>query len=132
MIDIFLDSAPVGCGMTAMEAMAWGKPLVSFKDPLTNWGQCLAPLLGGRTVDPAAKADIEAIFALNSERELLAWSKSPADYAEWARRLAEDCVLRADVGAAARAFTDKYFGDPRYAAGRFAELLQGWLAQAKR
>ncbi len=130
-IDIFLDSAPVGCGMTAMEAMAWGKPLVSFKEPLTNWGQCLAPLLDGRIVDPSAKADVDEIFALNSGRELLAWSDSPEDYAEWVRRLAEDPALRADVGAAARAFTDRYFGDPRYAAGRFAELLQGWLAPAK-
>jgi len=127
-IDIFLDSAPVGCGMTAMEAMAWGKPLVSFKDPLTNWGQCLAPVLGGRIVDPAAEADIERIFALNGGRELLAWSDSAAGYADWVRRLAEDSALRTDVGAAARAFTDKYFGNPRYAAGRFAELLRGWLS----
>lgn len=129
-IDVFLDCAPVGCGMTAMEAMAWGKPLVSFKDPLTNWGQCLAPLLDGRVQDPTAKADIERIFALGSGRELLAWSDSPAGYADWVRRLAEDKVLRADVGAAARAFTDKYFGDSRYAAGRFAELLRALIASA--
>lgn len=128
-IDIFLDTAPVGCGMTAMEAMAWGKPLVSFKDPLTNWGQCLAPVLDGGIADPAAKADIECIFALNSGRELLAWSDSAAGYADWVRRLAEDSDLRANVGAAARAFTDKYFGDTRYAASRFAELLRGWLSR---
>lgn len=128
-IDVFLDSAPVGCGMTAMEAMAWGKPLVSFKDPLTNWGQCLAPLLDGRVDDAAAKADVERIFALGGKRELLAWSESPAGYAQWARRLAEDAALRADVGAAARVFTDRYFGNTQYAAGRFAALLRDLIAR---
>lgn len=128
-LDIFLDTAPVGCGMTAMEAMAWGKPLVSFKDPLTNWGQCLRPVLEGRVPDPAAKAAIEDIFALDSGRELLAWADTPGNYAAWAQRLAEEADYRAAVGAAGRAFTERYFGNPAYAAARFATVIREILAR---
>ncbi|MGE0650967.1 MAG: tetratricopeptide repeat protein [Alphaproteobacteria bacterium] len=123
-IDIFLDTAPVGCGLTAMEAMAWGKPLVSFKDPLTNWGQCLHPVLEGRIDDPAPRADIERIFKLGGGRELLAWVDTPEDYAAMVRRLMDDDVFRADVGAAGKAFTDRYFGDPSYAAARLAAVIR--------
>jgi tetratricopeptide (TPR) repeat protein len=123
-IDIFLDTAPVGCGLTAMEAMAWGKPLVSFKDPLTNWGQCLRPVIEGRIDDPAARAEIERIFALGGGRELLAWVDTPQDYADMVRRLVDDDAFRADVGAAGKVFTDRYFGDPAHAAGRLATLVR--------
>jgi tetratricopeptide (TPR) repeat protein len=123
-IDIFLDTAPVGCGLTAMEAMAWGKPLVSFRDPLTNWGQCLRPVIEGRIDDPAARAEIERIFALGSGRELLAWVDTPQDYADMVRRLVDDDAFRADVGAAGQTFTDRYFGDPAYAAERLAALVR--------
>jgi tetratricopeptide (TPR) repeat protein len=129
-IDIFLDTAPVGCGLTAMQAMAWGKPLVSFRDPLTNWGQCLRPVLEGRIDDPAARAEIERIFALGSGRELLAWVDTPEDYAAMVRRLADDAAFRADAGAAGKAFTDRYFGDPAYAAMRLAAVIRRVIDEA--
>jgi tetratricopeptide (TPR) repeat protein len=129
-IDVFLDTAPMGCGLTAMEAMAWGKPLVSFKDPLTNWGQCLRPVLEGRVDDPAARAEIERIFALGSGRELLAWVDTPQDYAAMVRHLLDDEAFRADVGAAGKAFTDRYFGDPGYAAARLAALVRRVIDEA--
>lgn len=128
-LDIFLDTAPVGCGMTAMEAMAWGKPLVSFKDPLTNWGQCLRPVLDGRAGDAETKATIERIFALDSDRPLLAWADTPAQYAALAQRLAEDASYRTDVAAAGKTFTDRYFGNPAYAAARFAAVIRNVLAR---
>ncbi len=127
-LDIFLDTAPVGCGLTAMQAMAWGKPLVSFKDPLTNWGQCLAPVLDGRIADPAAKAAIEAIFALGRGRDLLAWADNPQGYAALAAKLAGDGAFRAEVGAAGRTFTARYFGSPDYAAERLATVIRATLA----
>ena len=128
-LDIFLDTAPIGCGMTAMEAMAWGKPLVSFKDPLTNWGQCLRPVLDGRVGDAETKATIERIFALDGDRPLLAWTDTPAQYAALAQRLAEDASYRTDVAAAGKTFTERYFGNPAYAAARFAAVIRNVLAR---
>lgn len=130
-IDIFLDTAPVGCGLTAMEAMAWGKPLVSFKDPLTNWGQCLRPVLEGRIDDAMARAEVERIFALGTGRELLAWVDTPQDYARMVRRLIDDPTFGTDVGRAGQTFTMKYFGDPAYAAERLAQIIVRTIERAR-
>jgi hypothetical protein len=81
-------------------------------------------VIEGRIDDPAARAEIERIFALGGGRELLAWVDTPQDYADMVRRLVDDDAFRADVGAAGKVFTDRYFGDPAHAAGRLATLVR--------
>jgi hypothetical protein len=70
------------------------------------------------------------MFALGSGRELLAWVDTPEDYAAMVRRLADDAAFCADAGAAGKAFTDRYFGDPAYAAMRLAAVIRRVIDEA--
>jgi hypothetical protein len=85
--------------------------------------------LEGRAGDAATKDTVERIFALGSDRELLAWADTPEDYAALAQRLVDDADYRAAVGAAGKTFTDRYFGNPTYAATRFATVIRDVLAR---
>ena len=114
-----------------MQAMAWNTPLVSFRDPLTNWGQCLRPVIESREGTAEERAEIADRFALGSGREVLAWVETAEDFAAMVRRLADDAAFRADVAAAGRDFTERYFGRPDDAAARLAGVIRAIITAAK-
>jgi tetratricopeptide (TPR) repeat protein len=127
-IDIFMDTAPAGCGVTAMQAMAGGKPIVAFDADWTMWGENVTPILTGDVANPEARKDMEALFALESDRPLLSRADSPAAYAAFATRLIEDEAYRKAVGDAGGIFCDRYLGNTEWNAsivtGHLLDIIQ--------
>ena len=107
-IDIFLDTAPTGCGVTAMEAMAWGRPLIAFDGGFTMWSENVAPIVDKRIKNSEVLKNIERIFALGTDQELLFRAKTAAEYSEMVSMLINNPALRHAAGHAGQEFTERY------------------------
>lgn len=123
-LDIFLDSYPFGCGFTALDAMAAGKPLVlmaSSVDSAPNLDQLIHPLLSGSDMDLQESAMARDIFIEpHNDTPLYQRALNNEDYVARANRLIRDPVLRQQVGNACRRFINEMMSDPSRTASDYS------------
>lgn len=116
-LDVFLETFPLGCGITGYQALGAGVPLVSYLDANTVFGMQYWNELAQKAGDPAA-----------APRELLDGypvlvARSPAEYAELATRLLADEAFRDGWKARERRFYDEEIaGIERYSQRFFGAL----------
>jgi glycosyltransferase involved in cell wall biosynthesis len=110
-LDIFLDSFPFPCGLTALQAMAAGTPIVFYNsEEVLNIGIPLLinPVFNGEAGSEEEKRRIAEVFHARSPRPLYLMANTPAEYVEMASRLIEDVDHRQAVGNAVRTFTEEF------------------------
>jgi predicted O-linked N-acetylglucosamine transferase (SPINDLY family) len=127
-IDVFLDSFPFPGGFTLYEAMAAGKAAVLFASPESAHGginAIVGPLLAANPSASEEAALAHAIFQPEAATPLYLRASDPAQYIEYALRLARDDALRERVGHAGREFIEKVMTDRRRAAHIYVDHLLG-------
>ena len=82
--DVFLETFPLGCGVTGYQALALGTPMLSYLNENTVFGMQYWPEIRERAGDPA----------LDLSGYPLLCARSPDEYVELARRLAADAEFR--------------------------------------
>ncbi len=123
-LDVFLESFPLGCGITGYQAMAARVPLVSFLAPNTVFGM----RYWNEVIARAGSADAVS-------RELLdgyavACARSADEYLDIASRMVADPAYRQHWAAReARFYADEIEGSARYSTRYFDAILA--IAQAK-
>jgi hypothetical protein len=129
-LDIFLETFPFGCGMTAAQALAAGVPVVDFKDWSSVFGHHLEPLLSGRSGSDEDRAKVRALFAGSDGGDCFTMAPDVETYVATAVRLIEDLTYRREVGAAGQRFYHAYLGNSVFSAERFSSIFRD-LAQQK-
>jgi hypothetical protein len=116
-LDVFLETFPLGCGITGYQAMGAGVPLVSYLDSNTVFGmQYWRELL-----ERAGSAERVTRELLDEYPVLTA--RDPADYVALATRLIADPAFRdAWREREARFYADEIAGIARYSQRFFAAI----------
>jgi glycosyltransferase involved in cell wall biosynthesis len=93
--DAFLETFPLGCGVTGYQALGAGTPLLSYLDENTVFGM-------------QYWNDIKASVAAGAAPDLSGYpilcARSPVEYVQLAQKLAADPGFRAAVGARGKAY----------------------------
>jgi hypothetical protein len=131
-IDVFLETFPFGCGMTAAQALASGIPVVDFKDWSSVFGHHLEPLFSGRAGTDIDRAKVHALFVGPDGTDYFTMASDNAAYVATARRLIEDVAYRREFGAAGRRFYEAYLGNSVFSAERFSRILRDLALQELR
>lgn len=131
-LDIFLETFPFGCGMTAAQALAAGVPVVDFKDWSSVFGHHLEPLLAGRAGTDEDRAKIWKIFTAGDGTPCFTMAPDTECYVETAVRLVDDLAYRREVGAAGQRFYRDYLGNSVFSAERFARIFRDLAQQELR
>jgi hypothetical protein len=123
-LDIFLETFPFGCGMTAAQALAAGVPVVDFKDWSSVFGFHLEPLLSGRAGTDEDRTKVRGLFTGSRGEDCFNMASDTPTYVAIARRLIDDLEYRREVGAAGQRFYHAYLGNPVFSAERFARIFR--------
>jgi glycosyltransferase involved in cell wall biosynthesis len=122
-LDVFLETFPLGCGITGYQAMAAGVPLLSYLEPNTVFGMQYWSELMGKSGSPArvTREQLDAYDVL--------CARDPAEYVQLASRLIDDETLRAQWKAReARYYAEEIRGIARYST-RFFDTLAAITAR---
>jgi hypothetical protein len=119
-IDIFLETFPFGCGVTAMQALTVGTPLVSYAAPETQFGMHFFRPLAEAT--PAAP-EIKRLLSGEGASGPLLYAQRPREYVDFANRLAREPDWRQSVGQAGRDYYQRYMSDSTRMSRRFYDVL---------
>lgn len=109
-IDLFLDSFPFPCGLTACQAAAVGKPIVLRDGAVareTGLPGYIMPLLEGTEGTGEEQADLRRIYG-GDRSPLLFCAPDDNAYVAMAGRLLADAELRRAAGSAASAFISRF------------------------
>jgi glycosyltransferase involved in cell wall biosynthesis len=118
-LDLFLETFPLGCGITGYQALAAGVPLLSYLDANTVFGMQYWSDLMGRAGTPAnvTREQLDAYPVL--------CARDPIEYVELATRMLRDPAFReAWKAREARYFEEEIAGIARYSR-RFFDALHG-------
>lgn len=129
-IDIFLDSFPFPCGITAAEAMSVGVPLVMRDTPEsreTGLPGHILPVIENREGTDEERARIAAIFG-GHDLPLMCLARSDDEYAALASRLVNDLAFRSRAGAACREFVDEFLTGVEKMGQALAEHIRNAVA----
>jgi hypothetical protein len=116
-LDVFLETFPLGCGITGYQAIGAGAPLLSFLDANTVFGMQYWSALMARAGSPTAVT-----------RELLdeypvACARNADEYVEMATRLVQDAAFReAWRSREARFYAEEMASIARYSRRFFAAI----------
>ena len=83
-LDLFLETFPLGCGVTGYQALGAGRPLVSYLEPNTIFGMQYWSELAGGAAPTREKLDQYPVLA----------ARDPREYVELASRLVTDPDFR--------------------------------------
>ena len=119
-LDIFLETFPFGCGITGMQALYAGTPLLSFQSPETILGIHLARALADN--DPLAE-EFRGLIASGDNAGLL-YPGTVDEYVALASRLIREPQFRTATGAAGKEFYAKYLDNSSKMARRFFDILE--------
>jgi Glycosyl transferases group 1 len=124
---VFLETFPFGSGVTALQALGAGTPLLSYLHPETIFGTYFWPAVTNRENGPEGSP----LPTLNSpDRHAILCARDAAEYVGLANRLISDPSWRREVGERGRAFfLDEHRKTANYA-GRFFETIER-IASAK-
>ena len=120
-LDLFLETFPLGCGITGYQAMGAGVPLLSYADANTVFGMQYWEELGGGK----RPLDREVL-----DRYPVLVARDPAEYVELASRLIRDAAFRESWRERERRFHDEEIADIGRYSRRFLETLEA-IAAAK-
>lgn len=121
-LDIFLETFPFGCGLTGIQAMEAGTPLLSYAVPETIHGMFFQrPLAAGG----AGAAQIRHLLAPDDGSAPLLYPDTVDGYVALANRLARDSVFRHAVGKAGQAYFRSQLTDAVRMSARFFAILAG-------
>ena len=132
-LDVLLDSFPLCNGVTALQAMASGTPVVSLNRNTSFLGRDIVPILETTSEPSIAEAaavcsEIRRVF---EERDAVPAADDEDHYVEIALRLIEQPELRARTGAALQAVSRCLYDNEALMARLFeAHILE--LAEAAR
>jgi glycosyltransferase involved in cell wall biosynthesis len=136
-MDVFLDSFPFASGFTAFEAMAAGKPIVVLKTPESlesSTASVTVPVLEGRAGTAVDQAAVRGLFTGADGALLTPFADSIEDYIDLGIRLGRDAALRAQLGAACRAYVERFTRDEvafaRTTCKHLVEIVQAKAAAA--
>ena len=122
-LDVFLESFPLGCGITGYQAMAAGVPLVSFLDANTVFGM----RYWKEVVDLAGSR--EAVSRELLDGYPIACARTPDEYVEMASRMVTDRAFRDHwIARETQFYADEASGTARYSA-RFFDTIRA-IAEA--
>ena len=110
-LDVFLESFPLGCGVTGYQALGVGTPLLSYLEENTVFGMQFGTQGDARRLAPDDAA-YPVLRARNAE-----------EYVALAGRLIADTAYRAGVGARGKAFFEAQIDNGDYYAARFFETV---------
>jgi hypothetical protein len=114
-LDLFLETFPLGCGVTGYQAMGAGVPLLSYADANTVFGMQYWKEVGAGT-KPLERAALDRYPVLAA--------RDPGEYVELASRLVADAAFREAWRERERRFHDEEIaGIARYSS-RFFESLE--------
>ena len=122
-LDIMLDPFPTGNGVTSIQTMVAGKPVLLFK----NCG--LDILLGNFRLKTATQnsftKQVQEIFHVKSEKELGLYTcvDDAAEYVFMANKLILDADLRSRVGAAFKKCVEDLFCSPQVSESQFTKHI---------
>jgi glycosyltransferase involved in cell wall biosynthesis len=134
-LDVFLDSFPFPCGLTAFQAMAQGKPVLLYESREareTGLVGSLLPILEGSEGDDATREEVQRIFHRAGESGYLPYAGHPDQYVRIASRLIEDPDYRRACGVAARELIERFMTDTRLMGRDFANHLKDMLRAERR
>ena len=115
-LDIFVDSFPFASGFTALEAMAAGKPVVVLRTPEAMESSSATSLVAaydGLTGRPDEQAEVRRLYTDSDGRSLLPYVATIPEYIALAVRMSRDAAYRDRVGAAGRAYAERFARDER-------------------
>lgn len=116
-LDLFLETFPLGCGITGYQALAAGVPLLSYAEPNTVFGMQYWSELVARAGSPE-KVTREQLDAYD-----VLCARSPAEYVELASRMLSDASFHAEwTRREKRFFATEIAGIARYSR-RFFDAL---------
>lgn len=123
-LDLFLETFPLGCGITGYQALSAGVPLLSYLEPNTVFGMQYGSELmsaAGRPAD-VTREQLDAYPVL--------CARDPAEYVELATRMLTDSAFREDWRSREmRFFETEIAGIARYSR-RFFDTLREITARA--
>lgn len=125
-LDIFLDTFPFGCGFTALDTMAAGRPVLfmaSDTSSAPSLDQLVYPLLTSPDCDPAEQQGAREIFTSPAGERLYPRAANTDEYVALAGRLVRDAGFRQAAGMAARRFIEEMMSDPRQTAADYSAHL---------
>jgi glycosyltransferase involved in cell wall biosynthesis len=119
-LDIFLETFPVGSGVTSYQAFAAGVPLLSYLHPQTIFGTHYWHSVAA----PGARGDASGQPRLNAPDEFpILCARDTGEYVTLAERLISDTTWRAEVGARGRAFFEQELRNGEVYASRLFETI---------
>ena len=120
-LDLFLETFPLGCGITGYQAMGAGVPLLSYADANTVFGmQYWEEVGGGRR--PIERETLDRYPVLVA--------REPAEYVALASRLVEDAAFRGGWRDREQRFHDDEIADIGRYSRRFFDSIAA-IAQAR-
>jgi hypothetical protein len=123
-LDIFLETFPFGCGMTSTQALAAGKPLISYRDWTTVMGHHFAPVLERQAGDAAMQAQLRQLFTGRRGDSLFLMAENADQYVEMTGRVINDPILCDDLAQLGRLLVTRYLSNSCMAARRFGEIFR--------
>lgn len=109
-LDIFLDSFPFPCGITACQAMSTGAPIIMRDTPEareTGVAGYIVPIVEGNEGSRDEQSAVRRIFGGAGTPHLYC-ANSDDEYVSMASRLIHDPAARKEAGAACRAFIEEF------------------------
>jgi glycosyltransferase involved in cell wall biosynthesis len=113
-LDIFLDSFPFPCGLTALQTMAAGKPVVFFDSPEareTGVPVFVQPVLEGKAGDETQRARYRELLQPDANPPLFPFARDAGRYGDLVDLLVTDPGYRDRVGRALKSFVAEYIID---------------------
>ena len=126
-LDVFLETFPFGSGVTALQALGAGTPLLSYLHPETIFGTYWPELAGaeGTSVGQSAQPPLES-----PDRHEILCARDADEYITLANRLVSEPSWRKEVGARGRGFFLEEHGKSKTYAALFFETIER-IASAK-
>lgn len=119
-LDVFLESFPFGCGLTGIQGLEAGTPLLSYEAPETQYGMhFMRPL----AENGAAAQEIRNLLNPSDGSGPLLYAANADEYVALANRLARDPEFRRKVGEAGQSYYRRYLTDSDRMARRFMQVL---------
>lgn len=113
-IDIFIDSFPFPCTVTALQAMAAGKRIVSYdsiESRDTGVAAFIEPVLSGIVGGQEIRNRMADILAPDGRPSNWLFARGSSEYLSMAETLITCPERRRDVGNACRSFVDAFMSD---------------------
>ena len=113
-IDIFADSFPFPCGITAVQAMAAGKPIVLYESAEaieTGIHGIVAPILAGTDGSMRDQSRAREILSPTGQESMYYCARTDDQYVALLQKLIDDIALRNKVGDAYRRIVTEFFSD---------------------